>query len=229
MAKEKERRDRHKKAGLCISCDQPVAAGRGRCRKHLDMCLRASKIYFDKNQSRRIAEGLCRFCERKRWLGKATCRRHTLRSRAAALRYYKKNRMRLAKDRRRIKRIGDWKRRKIRTTLRYRFKNAKFQARQRGISWTIPEKLYGELIVKPCEYCELPNNVEVSIGLDRLDNSRGYTPKNVVSCCRECNLVRGDRFTPDEMRLIGAAVRDVKLCRVAIGVAQDARGLKGWA
>ena len=46
--------------------------------------------------------------------------------------------------------------------------------------------------------------------MDRLDNSRGYEPDNVVACCPICNKVRLDHFTPDEMRqVIGPAIRAV--------------------
>ena len=42
---------------------------------------------------------------------------------------------------------------------------------------------------KPCWYCgETPE----TIGLDRVDNSKGYTLRNVVSCCSSCNLAKLD-------------------------------------
>jgi hypothetical protein len=36
----------------------------------------------------------------------------------------------------------------------------------------------------------------------------------VVSCCYECNTARNNNFSPDEMLLIGATIRDVKLARI---------------
>lgn len=40
----------------------------------------------------------------------------------------------------------------------------------------------------PCHYC----GEEIDgIGLDRIDNSKGYILKNVVPCCSECNRMKG--------------------------------------
>lgn len=37
----------------------------------------------------------------------------------------------------------------------------------------------------PCHYC---GEAIETVGLDRVDNARGYTRDNVVSCCRRCNI-----------------------------------------
>lgn len=66
-----------------------------------------------------------------------------------------------------------------------------------------------DLIAQPCTYCGDSTGVTGS-GLDRLDSSKGYTPDNVTPCCRDCNVAKSDRFTPDEMRVIGQAIADVK-------------------
>lgn len=40
---------------------------------------------------------------------------------------------------------------------------------------------------KPCVYCK---DFIDTIGLDRIDNSKGYTFENVASCCRICNIMK---------------------------------------
>lgn len=60
----------------------------------------------------------------------------------------------------------------------------------------------------------MENSSKAGIGLDRLDNAKGYEPGNVVSCCSECNIARSDNFTPEEMKVIGMAIRKVKMARV---------------
>lgn len=45
--------------------------------------------------------------------------------------------------------------------------------------------------------------------MDRLDSNYEYTPQNCVMCCYWCNNAKTDEFTPEEFRLIGAAIRDV--------------------
>ena len=37
---------------------------------------------------------------------------------------------------------------------------------------------------QPCSYCGDPIK---TVGLDRVDNSKGYIKDNVVSCCKHCN------------------------------------------
>jgi hypothetical protein len=46
---------------------------------------------------------------------------------------------------------------------------------------------------KSCYYCgkEGPN------GIDRVDNTVGYTKENCVSCCKHCNYVKGDLSLED--------------------------------
>jgi hypothetical protein len=58
--------------------------------------------------------------------------------------------------------------------------------------------------------------VQTGVGLDRLDNARGYDADNVVSCCTTCNVVRGNRFTPDEMMLLGRTIRKIRMARLSV-------------
>ena len=43
---------------------------------------------------------------------------------------------------------------------------------------------------KPCGYCGAP--IE-TIGLDRMDNDKGYTLENVIPCCKPCNEKKGTK------------------------------------
>lgn len=96
---------------------------------------------------------------------------------------------------------------------RGRFKYVKRQALRRGWGWSISENEYAALVQQPCEYCGLANDVEAGVGLDRLDNARGYELGNVVSCCATCNLVRGARFTRAEMKQLGEVIARIRLAR----------------
>lgn len=94
-----------------------------------------------------------------------------------------------------------------------RFNYVKANARKRKREFDLTREQYSTLISQPCFYCGFPNDVEISMGLDRLDNAGGYTLGNVASCCAACNLARNNNFTVDEMKIIGAAIRAVKLAR----------------
>lgn len=63
-----------------------------------------------------------------------------------------------------------------------------------------------ELIRQPCVHC---GTTELPRGLDRIDNSRAHTKDNVAPACAPCNFARGDRFTFEEMKLIGAVIRKI--------------------
>lgn len=85
-------------------------------------------------------------------------------------------------------------------------------AKRRGLRWDIPEEEYAALRARPCDYCGFPVS-PMGVGLDRLDEHLGYLLGNVVPCCVECNLARGVMFTYSEMKILGAAIREVKLAR----------------
>lgn len=61
-----------------------------------------------------------------------------------------------------------------------------------------------------CAYCGFP-----STGMDRIDNSLGHAKENCVPACMHCNVARMDNFTYEEMLVIGKAIREVKLLRLA--------------
>lgn len=44
----------------------------------------------------------------------------------------------------------------------------------------------------------------------RLDNSKGYTSENVVPCCKECNMLRGNRLTPEETKVVTNALKQFR-------------------
>lgn len=99
--------------------------------------------------------------------------------------------------------------------LRYHAKPAnklralRTQARNRGLACTLTIDEYAALVgPNRCAYCEGTLSTYGS-GLDRLDNGRDYEAGNVVPCCADCNDVRSDRFSPEEMLVIGKAIRAV--------------------
>lgn len=88
------------------------------------------------------------------------------------------------------------------------------------ISWYMAQKLQ-------CHYCGLrPEDFKttldkyltkkVNLGLDRVDNSKGYEIENIVLCCNRCNSIKGEFFTHDEMKVIGH--KFIRLKWVAHGI-----------
>ncbi len=71
----------------------------------------------------------------------------------------------------------------------------KYQATKRGLEWSLPDDEFKALTSANCHYCgEPPMNCYQGItynGIDRKDNSQGYTITNTVSCCNPCNRMKG--------------------------------------
>jgi hypothetical protein len=62
-------------------------------------------------------------------------------------------------------------------------------ARQRMIMFSLSLRQFTSMWQRPCTYCGEPIQ---TIGIDRLDNTRGYEVGNVASCCRTCNQMKSD-------------------------------------
>lgn len=65
------------------------------------------------------------------------------------------------------------------------------------------------ILSQKCVYC----GDNYRIGCDRIDNNKGHTKDNVVPCCCECNNIRNNFFSFDEMKKIGAVVAEIKANR----------------
>lgn len=98
-------------------------------------------------------------------------------------------------------------------TIAAKYSQCKTQAKKRNKVFTLTLAEFMALRSgRPCTYCghDLP---KVGVGLDQKVPGLGYTVENAVPCCTECNVAKSDRFTYDEMLVIGAAIRQVKDAR----------------
>jgi hypothetical protein len=88
--------------------------------------------------------------------------------------------------------------------------------RVRGIECSLTlEDVLAIRVGKPCHYCgaELP---PLMVGLDRIDNGRGYHADNVVPCCYPCNTAKGKLLSAQEFQ-----------AAMAIRIARTGRG-RAW-
>lgn len=77
----------------------------------------------------------------------------------------------------------------------------KREAIQRGYEFNLNKSIFKLLTSSNCYYCNTNpkqslnyktcNGEYIYNGIDRKDNNIGYTINNVVSCCGECNLMKG--------------------------------------
>ncbi len=82
--------------------------------------------------------------------------------------------------------------------------------KSKGLTCTLTIEDVSRLAYSPCVYCGTTKGLN---GADRLDNSGPHSPENVVPCCLLCNSARLDNFTPDEMKIIGDAIRQIRFLR----------------
>lgn len=63
-------------------------------------------------------------------------------------------------------------------------------AKARGLLFLVSREDFYRLLEQACVYCgRVPEPIN---GLDRIDNSKGYTSDNVAPCCRVCNKAKSD-------------------------------------
>jgi hypothetical protein len=62
-------------------------------------------------------------------------------------------------------------------------------AKKRGIKFPLTLKDYLKISDSPCFYC---GDQKVRNGVDRKNNSVGYTSENSAPCCSKCNLMKRD-------------------------------------
>jgi hypothetical protein len=97
------------------------------------------------------------------------------------------------------------------TTERERFANAKRSAKHRGLRFLLTFEQFQEIRRQPCYYGggAAP---DIRVGIDRRDNSVGYTPLNCVPCCNRHNEMKRDYFTHKEMLQLVATIKSAALC-----------------
>lgn len=100
--------------------------------------------------------------------------------------------------------------------IRYR-KDAKV----RGYIFNISFILFLQLTQKNCYYCDVEPNQNFRIskngeiykynGLDRVDNTKGYSDDNVVPCCIICNSAKGKRSQIDFLNWVDRVSNHTKM------------------
>ena len=78
---------------------------------------------------------------------------------------------------------------------------------------------------KRCHYCSIREEDFIRIWgrfykargkrleLERVDNEKGYTEENCVLSCAICNNAKSDKFTYEEFKKVGRAIKEVWLLR----------------
>lgn len=83
------------------------------------------------------------------------------------------------------------------------FNRYKYGAKERKLLFDLTEKEFFKIISRPCYYCGRIGKM----GVDRFNNSLGYTKTNVVPCCSECNYFKGSRNGGEFIKLCNKIAR----------------------
>lgn len=78
------------------------------------------------------------------------------------------------------------------------------------------QEFLGFTKITQCEYCDSPiqwkpysDKKHAGYNIDRKDNSKGYTKENCVVCCSQCNRVKNNSFSHEEMRKLGSCIKEI--------------------
>jgi hypothetical protein len=77
-----------------------------------------------------------------------------------------------------------------------KYREYKGGATKRNYEWALSKEAFMTYWQKPCDYCGDP--IE-TVGIDRIDNSAGYTADNTIPCCYICNRAKDTMTREDYM------------------------------
>ena len=87
--------------------------------------------------------------------------------------------------------------------MRARIRAYKKRAKAGRLKYDLTEEQFAKMTQKDCYYCGAkPNNISkdpksngeyIYNGIDRIDNTKGYTIDNIIPCCWACNQAKSNK------------------------------------
>jgi len=90
--------------------------------------------------------------------------------------------------------------------------NLRRNAECRGLPVEITKEEFAKMVVMPCTYGIGSTVVPEHIGVDRIDNKKGYLTDNCQPCCSRHNEMRNNWFSHEEMLIIVGCIESAKNC-----------------
>jgi hypothetical protein len=85
-----------------------------------------------------------------------------------------------------------------RNSIDSKFSQYRSLAKRRNISFLLTKDQFATFWQKPCYYGgNKPGHEIETIGIDRIDSSKGYSIENCVPCCFRCNIAKNDMNIQD--------------------------------
>jgi len=82
-------------------------------------------------------------------------------------------------------------------TSKSQYGRLKQTAATRNYELTISYDAFSKIIASPCLYC---GEIDQRRGIDRINNSLGYTVENAAPCCKICNYMKKTLTTEDFLK-----------------------------
>jgi hypothetical protein len=73
------------------------------------------------------------------------------------------------------------------STISHKYSQYMNGAKRRGYSWELTLEQFVSMYNSKCTYCG--DKID-GIGIDRVDNTKGYIEENCVNCCKHCNQLK---------------------------------------
>lgn len=86
-------------------------------------------------------------------------------------------------------------------TLKGKYTELRRQAKRKGFKRILSIEQFTVLHQMNCFYCN-GRLSEAGYSLDRVDNTKGYMMRNLVSCCWRCNKVKADMLSHADLILV---------------------------
>lgn len=127
-----------------------------------------------------------------------------------------------------IKCIGKWRtanfaemyKDKLPKEIRVKYQHLRKAAIDRGISFDLTLEEANEILCKKCHYC----GKERCLGIDRVDNSKGYSIENCVPCCGCCNKMKMDLELSFFLDQIEKIYNNLKAIKSSTTISKESRG-----
>lgn len=91
-------------------------------------------------------------------------------------------------------------------------------AKPRNLEFSLSITDFTKLVTSTCYYCGNkgdsctgPKRINLYCGIDRIDNNKGYTIDNCVSCCKRCNWMKNKTNKKDFLNQIKRIYENLEL------------------
>ncbi len=94
-----------------------------------------------------------------------------------------------------------------RQTFKGKLLSYKRAAKKRDIEWLLTDEDFKLFWQQPCYYC---GDVIETIGIDRIDNNKGYEISNCTPCCSVCNTMKMSMDTKEFLNKMKKILNNLK-------------------